>query len=225
MVNPVPVDRARALGADVVIAAQPIPPLEPDSVDPLAHLLGRASRLGELLPLHRLRQQLGLMSTTLRSFQALWFRLASGTALAADVCVRPDLRGFWFLQFGAATPLIEAGRLAGEAEYRPSGPRSWIAWGCRSRCRAERRRHDDRSAQPPGCSDAIGFTIGKRYVLWYSGIVVLVDAAGPRPRSCSRPGRMSCDASFRTTSPISWGPSTRRRSAPIGRSPSSALAA
>jgi len=29
MVNPVPVDRTRALGADFVIAAQPVPPLTP----------------------------------------------------------------------------------------------------------------------------------------------------------------------------------------------------
>src|SRR5262249_14587382 len=58
VVNPVPVDRARALGADVVIASQPIPPLQPDAVDPLGTLVGGGVRISRLLPLRSLRERL-----------------------------------------------------------------------------------------------------------------------------------------------------------------------
>jgi NTE family protein len=114
MVDPVPVARARALGADVVVAVQPIPPLEPGAADPLGRFLGRANRIGDLLPLRRLRDGVATLNTSLRSFQALWYRLATSGALAADAAVTPDCRGFWFLGFGAADGLIEAGRRAAE---------------------------------------------------------------------------------------------------------------
>jgi NTE family protein len=115
MVNPVPVARARALGADVVIAAQPIPPLEPTDSDPLAQALGRAQRIADFLPLRRLRDGLGTLNTSLRSFQALWHRLATAGAQTADLAITPELRGFWFLQFGEAARLIDAGRRAAVA--------------------------------------------------------------------------------------------------------------
>jgi NTE family protein len=115
MANPVPVDRARVLGAGVVIASQPIPPLEPEARDPLAGLLGQVRGLTDWLPIRRLRHGLAALDTSLRSFQALWFRLARTSALGADVVVSPDLRAFWFLQFGAAREIIDAGRRAAEA--------------------------------------------------------------------------------------------------------------
>jgi len=115
MVNPVPVDRARGLGADFVIAAQPIPPLQPAAVDPVGGLLGGARRLVDLLPLRRLRHTIEQVDVLVRSFQSLWFHLATVSALGADANVCPDLRQFWFLQFGQAGPIIEAGQRAAEA--------------------------------------------------------------------------------------------------------------
>src|SRR5207249_6235237 len=105
-----PVDRVRALGADVVIAAQPLPLLQPDAADPLGTFLGRAQRLAEMIPVRRLRDGIGTLNVSLRSFQALWYRLANASALAADAVVSFDLRGFWFLQFGEAARIVAAGR-------------------------------------------------------------------------------------------------------------------
>ena len=115
MVNPVPVDRVRALGADFVIAAQPIPSLHPVAVDPIGSLLGRARWIADLLPVRRLRHGIEALDVSVRSFQALWHRLAVVAALGADAVVQPDLREFWFLQFGDASAIIAAGEEMAEA--------------------------------------------------------------------------------------------------------------
>jgi NTE family protein len=115
MVNPVPVDCTRRLGADFVIAAQPIPPLHEQAADPLGGLLGRTRRMLTPWPFSRLDDVIGALDASLRSFQSLWFRMATAAALAADAAVHPDLTRFWFLGFGSAGPIIEAGERAAEA--------------------------------------------------------------------------------------------------------------
>jgi len=115
MVNPVPVDRARALGADVVIASQPIPWLQSEAADPLAAFLSRVQGLASRLPIPRLGTGLRMLTVSLRSYQALWYRLAVASAHRADASVSPDLRDFWFLQFGDAARIIDAGRQAAQA--------------------------------------------------------------------------------------------------------------
>ncbi len=114
MVNPVPVDLVRLLGADFAIASQPIPPLRPTG-DSVGGLLGRVRRIAGLLPFRQLRNGIETLDTSIRSYQALWYRLATTTALGADTAVRPDLGGFWFLQFGAAERIIAAGEQAAAA--------------------------------------------------------------------------------------------------------------
>jgi len=115
MVSPVPVDWVRRLGADFVIAAQPIPPLQAHAIEPVSSLLGRTRQLLTPWPLSRLDRVLEALDASLRSFQALWFRLATAAALTADAAVQPDLERFWFLGFGSAGPIIEAGERAAEA--------------------------------------------------------------------------------------------------------------
>lgn len=107
-VNPVPVDRVRELGADFVVASQPIPPLQPDGEDPVKRLFGRGARLAYVLGL---RARIRAVNAAMRSFQILWHRLAAMSALRADVAFAPDLRQFWFQQLGAAERIIEVGYL------------------------------------------------------------------------------------------------------------------
>jgi NTE family protein len=114
MVNPVPVNRVRALGADVVIALQPIPPLAAVRRDPVGGLLDRARWLTRLLPRGGLQGRLESLEVSVRSFQSLWRQLAIEGAADADVVVTPDLEQFFFLQFGAAREIIAAGRRAAE---------------------------------------------------------------------------------------------------------------
>src|SRR3989442_1149303 len=80
MVNPVPVDRVRDLGADFVIAAQPIPSLHPVAADPVGSLLGPARWIADFLPLRPLLRGIQALDVSIRSYQAPWHRLATGTA-------------------------------------------------------------------------------------------------------------------------------------------------
>jgi len=114
MSNPVPVDRVRALGADFVIASQPIPPLRPGDASG-GRMLGTIRRLGDFVPLWRLRHVIDTLDVSIRSFQALWHRLASTSGHAADVLVAPDLGEFSFLQFGAAAQIVDAGARSAQA--------------------------------------------------------------------------------------------------------------
>jgi NTE family protein len=115
MVNPVPVDRVRALGADVIIALQPIPPLRPEPLDPVGGLFGRMRRLAGLLPVSGFRNTLASLEVSVRSFQAVWRQLDIGAAAGADILVAPDLERYFFLQFGAAAEIVVEGRRAAEA--------------------------------------------------------------------------------------------------------------
>src|SRR5207244_13551843 len=62
--------------------------------------------------------------TALRSFQSLWFQLASAYALGADAVVRPDLGRFWFLGFGQAHEIMAAGEQAARRVLPTCGARS-----------------------------------------------------------------------------------------------------
>jgi NTE family protein len=115
MVDPVPVETAHALGANFVIAAQPVPPLQGEPANPVSGFLGHIRRVADHIPFLRLGNGIENLDVTVRSFQSLWFHLASWSSLAADGLVRPDLRQFWFLQFGAAAEIILAGARAAEA--------------------------------------------------------------------------------------------------------------
>jgi predicted acylesterase/phospholipase RssA/CRP-like cAMP-binding protein len=110
MVNPVPVDRVRGLGADVVIASQPIAPLQDGPANPLDQIVERGQRLLDWLPLGPLRGGIDTLGVSLRSFQSLWYHLSNVSARTADVVFAPELRRFWFLQFGASDAIIAAGR-------------------------------------------------------------------------------------------------------------------
>jgi NTE family protein len=115
MVNPVPVDRVRALGADIVVALQPIPPLRPEPLDPVSGLFGRMRRLAGLLPVTGVRDTLASLEVSVRSFQAVWRQLGIEAAAGADVVVAPELERYFFLQFGAAAEIVTEGRRAAEA--------------------------------------------------------------------------------------------------------------
>ena len=81
--------------------------------DGLVHLGG--GPFADLLPVRRLRHGIEALDVSVRSFQALWHRLAVVAALGADAVVQPDLREFWFLQFGDASAIIAAGEEMAEA--------------------------------------------------------------------------------------------------------------
>jgi NTE family protein len=115
MIDPVPADVARDMGADIVIGVNVVPRLEPDSPTALSRVLHRVNRLN---PLSRLGGGRGLphaVDVLMKTLQVVQYELGSYRALAADVPVDVDLAGFNWLDFHRALDIIERGRKAGEA--------------------------------------------------------------------------------------------------------------
>lgn len=114
MSDPVPSDTARAMGADVVVAVNVVPPVYPSAQNPLEVALrglGRLSALG----LGSRRRGPNSFDVVARTIQIMQHELGNHRAGEADVFINPDLRDYWILQFWAAQPMIEAGRAATRA--------------------------------------------------------------------------------------------------------------
>jgi NTE family protein len=114
MCDPVPSETARAMGADVVVAVNVVPPVYPSAQNPLEIMLqalGRIGRLG-LLPD---RSGPNSFDVVVRTIQIMQHELGNHRAGEADVFINPDLRDYWVLEFWRAEPMIECGREAARA--------------------------------------------------------------------------------------------------------------
>jgi len=111
MVDPVPAETARRMGADLVIAVNVVPPLDPDVRNPLDRILAAA---GKLNPLARLRSEEqrrlpGGFDALMRTIQLMQYQLGNDRAGDADVLINPELKEFWLLEFWAGEPMIARG--------------------------------------------------------------------------------------------------------------------
>ena len=115
MVDPVPSDVAYELGADVCIAVNVIPTLEPG----VETVLSRASRwAGALNPFTYLagsREMPNIFDVGMNALQIVAFQLGSIKARNADVLLNIDLADFTWIEFYRAEEIIERGAAATEA--------------------------------------------------------------------------------------------------------------
>jgi NTE family protein len=114
MSDPVPSETARAMGADVVVAVNVVPPVYPSAQNPLELALQGLGRLGTL-GLGSSRHGPNSFDVVVRTIQIMQHELGNHRAGEADVLINPDLRDYWILEFWAARPMIEAGRAAARA--------------------------------------------------------------------------------------------------------------
>jgi NTE family protein len=113
MCDPVPSETARAMGADVVVAVNVVPPVYPSAQNPFEVALravGRIARLG--LPE---RGGPNSFDVLVRTIQTMQHELGNHRAGEADVFITPDLRDYWVLEFWRAQSMIECGREAARA--------------------------------------------------------------------------------------------------------------
>ncbi|MGI9592296.1 MAG: patatin-like phospholipase family protein [Myxococcota bacterium] len=111
MVDPVPAETARRMGADLVIAVNVVPPLNPDVHNPLDRFFAAAERLN---PLARLRPEEqhripGAFDALVRTIQLMQYQLGNDRAGEADVLIHPSLEAFHILEFWAGEPMIARG--------------------------------------------------------------------------------------------------------------------
>jgi NTE family protein len=131
MSDPVPAETARSMGADLVIGVNVVPPVYPEAQSPLQAALQMVGRAAPILT----RESAGLPNSfdvIVRILQIMQHELGNNRAGEADVLIKPDLHGFWVLEFWKAAAMIEEGRRAAEValptireklkELRKEGP-------------------------------------------------------------------------------------------------------
>jgi len=114
MSDPVPAETARAMGADLVIGVNVVPPVYPEAQNPLEAALRLVARANPIAARNGTRLP-NSFDVVVRILQIMQHELGNDRAGEADVLVRPDLRGYWVLEFWKAADIIEQGRRAAEA--------------------------------------------------------------------------------------------------------------
>jgi len=113
VVNPVPADTVQAMGADVVIAVNAVPPLRRGVDTVLSRVYKRINRLNPLAYLGGSRDLPNLFDVTMNSIQQLQHELGNFKAISADVRIVPDLSEFTWIEFYRPKELIARGFEAG----------------------------------------------------------------------------------------------------------------
>jgi NTE family protein len=114
MCDPVPSVTVRGMGADLVIAVNAVPPLDPRAQNPLATILGAMDWLNPLSYFEG-RRLPNSFEVVMKSLLILQHELGNSRAGQADVLINPALGEFWFLEFWNAPALIEKGAAAARA--------------------------------------------------------------------------------------------------------------
>jgi NTE family protein len=111
MVDPVPADTVRRMGADLVIAVNVVPPLDPRVRNPLDRGMAQLRRLNPLAALRSDEQERlpDAFDALMRTIQLMQYQLGNDRAGDADVLINPELTEFWILEFWAGEAMIRKG--------------------------------------------------------------------------------------------------------------------
>jgi len=114
MVDPVPAEVARAMGADIVIGVNVVPRLEAGSTTTISRVFKAVNRFNPLSFRGGGRGLPDVVDVLMSSLQVVQHELGRFRSLAGDVQVDVDLAGFTWIDFHRATDLVARGRAAGD---------------------------------------------------------------------------------------------------------------
>jgi NTE family protein len=109
LIDPIPCDVARELGADIVIAVNAIPRVHVDTATMFTRVSRGINRLNPLAYLGGRLRALNLLDVVMNSFQVVEHELGSHLGRAADVLIEPDVAAHTWIEFYRAPELIERG--------------------------------------------------------------------------------------------------------------------
>ena len=115
MIDPVPSNVVRDMGADIVIAVNVVPRLDPAVSTSLSRTFKRINRLNPLSYLSGSRGMPDVVDILMNSLQAIQYELGNYKSASADVLINIDLGDFTWIDFHRALEIVERGLLAGEA--------------------------------------------------------------------------------------------------------------
>ena len=114
MIDPVPAGVLRDMGADIVVAVNVVPRLDPEVSTSLSRTFKAVNRFNPLSFFSGSRDMPDLVDIFMNSLQALQHELGNFKSLDADVLVNVDLGEFTWIDFHRAVEIVECGRKAGE---------------------------------------------------------------------------------------------------------------
>jgi NTE family protein len=113
MIDPVPSGVLREMGADVAVAVNVVPRLNPAVSTTLSKTFKRVSRLNPMSYMSSSQGLPDLIDVFMNSLQAIQYELGTFKSLSADLLVNVDLADFTWIDFHRSAELIERGREAG----------------------------------------------------------------------------------------------------------------
>jgi NTE family protein len=115
IIDPLPVDVVRELGADIVIAISAIPRFHSNAETVLTRASRALNRVNPLAYLTRRSRSLNLLDVVMSSFHIVEHQLGEYMARDADVFIQPDLASHTWIEFYRAPEIIERGAGAARA--------------------------------------------------------------------------------------------------------------
>jgi len=115
MVDPVPADVARGMGADIVLAVNVVPQLNGDVRTPLSKAFSALNRFNPLARRNGTVASPHIVDILMNSLVAIQYELGNFKSLVADVLVNVNLADYTWIDFTAALAIIERGAQAGDA--------------------------------------------------------------------------------------------------------------
>ena len=114
LVDPVPAELVREMGADLCIAVNAVPAPEKGVTNALTRLWRRVNALNPLSYLGDARHLPNTMDVFMNTLQILQHELGKFKAISADVTITPNLNEFTWVEFYKTEGLIERGAEAAE---------------------------------------------------------------------------------------------------------------
>ena len=114
MIDPVPTDVAREMGADIVIAVNVVPQLKRGVSTAISRTFKRVNRLNPLSYFSGgIRDAPDIVDVFMNSLQTTEYELGHFKSLTADVLISVDMAEFTWIDFHRAQEIIDRGREAG----------------------------------------------------------------------------------------------------------------
>ena len=114
IVDPVPAEVVKEMGADICIAVNVVPPLQKGVETFVSRIYRQANRLNPLSYLSREAHLPNMFDIIMNSIQTLQYELGNFKAISADVRINPDLSGYTWIEFYKPMAFIEEGARAAE---------------------------------------------------------------------------------------------------------------
>ncbi|MBI2706290.1 MAG: patatin-like phospholipase family protein [Actinobacteria bacterium] len=114
MVDPVPAEVTREMGADLAIAVNVVPHLHKGVTTIVSRAMRGISNVNPLAAMSRSRGMPGYVDTAMNTIQALQHELGHFKAASADVRINPNLADVTWIEFYKAPLIIERGREGAE---------------------------------------------------------------------------------------------------------------